>query len=343
MEVPPELVEELLETAQDLGIQGLSGEEPTFTDFTADPLVPDTLVVSEQGQGFNMPETQKPEQEQGMPRPPTKMPEQEVNIQDPEPESEACLVDQKIMTEMLNADDALTVDKMTEESVMQLFSNTSEVQKQLGQASSKNCGTCRNCRDMVMFGGKNVRKQSCMVRKLSRARDARRVIKTETPDDVLEDNPAGKEAEVPPKAVEEPVQKPKNQCQVCGKQFVKLVRGENGSSVRGSRFSEQEVAEHMDCHRPTVLNVAGFTSLQTRHEKPFLCDHCKNGYNLEEELKSHVTEVHKKKPEFMCQFCTRNFPQKVNMETHMKNLHFEAWAKWKVTLMTSKRSAVVRQ
>ena len=37
---------------------------------------------------------------------------------------------------------------------------------------------------------------------------------------------------------------------------------------------------------------------------------------------------------FKCRFCTRTFPAETNLNTHMKNLHFEEWARWKVSLIT---------
>ena len=37
---------------------------------------------------------------------------------------------------------------------------------------------------------------------------------------------------------------------------------------------------------------------------------------------------------FKCRFYTRTFPAETNLNTHMKNLHFEEWARWKVSLIT---------
>lgn len=291
-QVPQQLVEELLETAQDLGIQGLAGEEPSFPE-PLEGLQPLENLL------------QTPENKLEPRGHPLHTPE---NLLEPPGDP--------LKDTILRAEDLLTVDniqdKMTEENVMELFTK-----------STKKIET------------------NFEVKKSHKKKNNMKTENHNIPFQLKVINPS-ESRQIETKAIEPPKEKSKHQCQVCSLKFVKLVREEGGSSVRGSRFTEQEVQEHMESHRPLVLsktNMSGAGSMiQTKQEKPFLCPHCKNGYNDEESLNNHLKEVHEKKQEFMCQFCTRAFEQKVNMETHMKNMHFEAWAKWKVSLMTSRKT-----
>lgn len=94
-------------------------------------------------------------------------------------------------------------------------------------------------------------------------------------------------------------------------------------------FNQIEIEEHIKSHMKFVSSVANI--------KSSICSYC----NLEfatESLKMHIDTVHvnaTKPEEFKCKFCERKFPQTSNLNTHMKNLHLEDWAKWKVSQIST--------
>ena len=128
-----------------------------------------------------------------------------------------------------------------------------------------------------------------------------------------------RETQYNPKVKEDTNNQTNNQtkCPECNKQFVRLSRSETGL-VKGTRFTQAEIEDHMKNHG---------TKKQTSP-----CDEC----HLEietEHLKIHKETAHIKSSELKCNFCARTFSQPTNMNTHMKSMHFEAWAKWKISQM----------
>ena len=112
-------------------------------------------------------------------------------------------------------------------------------------------------------------------------------------------------------------------CHLCSKQFVRFTRSEIDGVVKGTRFTQKEIEEHIKTHMKLVSSVPTPTITS--------CSHC----NLEfapDFLQMHINSVH---GEFKCKFCNRRFAQTSNMSTHMKNLHFEEWSKWKVSLIST--------
>ena len=114
-------------------------------------------------------------------------------------------------------------------------------------------------------------------------------------------------------------------CLKCPKQFVTLVQSDNGGPVKGTRFTQAEIDQHMRTHLrpiPTILGPAG----------PFFCDKCDKTFEYGT-LESHKRSLHpttSRIEELKCNFCKRRYAQENNLNTHMKSMHFDDWAKWKV-------------
>ena len=144
-------------------------------------------------------------------------------------------------------------------------------------------------------------------------------------------------------------------CTECPKQFVKLVRSENGSGVTGTKFTQTEVEEHMKSHRNLNVSVTKNEMNATINinknasaskTMSSTCKICQKSFDYGS-LKKHMEKDHTiAEPnnvvvnEFSCRFCSRTFQAASNLNTHMKNLHFEDWAKWKVSLMTTNQGKI---
>ena len=113
----------------------------------------------------------------------------------------------------------------------------------------------------------------------------------------------------------------------------------NGSQIVLAKKPDQAV-KCLTCTKQFVNTIHLDQHMKTHMKqfKYFFCDQCNKQIECES-LENHKKSVHSsttRTEEFKCNFCERRFAQENNMNTHMKDRHFEDWAKWKVSLIASK-------
>lgn len=86
-------------------------------------------------------------------------------------------------------------------------------------------------------------------------------------------------------------------------------------------FSQGEVESHK-----TYLHSSS---------KNFNCTMCEKTFVKMADANQHMKAVHLKIKEHECRFCGKKFTQSSNMHSHMRRNHFEDWAKWKTSQMTT--------
>merc|ERR1712129_103422 len=69
--------------------------------------------------------------------------------------------------------------------------------------------------------------------------------------------------------------------------------------------------------------------------KNFNCTMCSKTFVKMADANLHMKGVHLKIREHECKFCGKKFTQSSNMHTHMRRNHFEEWAKWKTSQMST--------
>ena len=69
--------------------------------------------------------------------------------------------------------------------------------------------------------------------------------------------------------------------------------------------------------------------------KNFNCTMCSKSFVKMADANLHMKGVHLKIREHECKFCGKRFTQSSNMHTHMRRNHFEEWAKWKTSQMST--------